>query len=294
MYRWPASLGLLAALLVFGLAVCTRTPLHDRDWVDHLAATPEVSWNRDGSIVTLGPVRDWQYLPVKDGVAILEAYRRQTSWQLDQLEAVWFIEEPHPGWRQMAHTFVIFDFGATGMLGLTIEARRTEDETYNPLLGTLNKYELLYVWAEPRDLLTRRATLLGHELFAYRLALTREQRIAYFRALVDRTAALAERPRFYNTLTSNCTNELAKAARLDWDPAFILTGHAAQALFERGLIAGDDFASVRARASIADALLRRPSWDVDALFALLRERGQEDEGQAEQRLGARSQEKPQD
>lgn len=273
MFRRSILAGLVAALALFALAVALKTPRHDRDWVDHLAATPGVAWSADGGSVTIGPVRDWQYLAIEDGMAILEVYRPEARYRLEALEAVYFIEEPHPGLKLMAHTFVVFDFGEDGMAGLTIEARKTEDETYSPLRGALNSYELLYVWAEPRDLLTRRAVLLDRELHAYRLELSPAQRVAYFRSLVARTAAIAERPRFYNTLRSNCTNELAKAAGLDWDPAFILTGGAAEALFERGLIAGEDFAAVKARAEIADAIRARPSWTPEAFDALLRGHG---------------------
>jgi len=273
MFRRSIVAGLVAAVALLALAVALKSPRHDRDWVDHLVATPEVDWSADGRTVRIGPVRDWQYLAIEDGMAILEVYRQDTRWRPETLSQVWFIVEPHPGHAKMAHTFVVFDFGADGMIGLTIEARRTEEETYNPVSGALNAYELLYVWATPRDLLTRRARLLGRDLHAYRLELTPAQRVAYFRSLVARTAAIAERPRFYNTLRSNCTNELAKAAGLDWDPAFILTGGAAEALFERGLIAGDDFAAVKARAEIADAIRARPSWTPEAFDALLRGHG---------------------
>ena len=44
------------------------------------------------------------------------------------------------------------------------------------------------------------------------LALSQAEAEAYLTALLEKTVSIEQRPRFYNTLTSNCTNELAKAA----------------------------------------------------------------------------------
>ncbi|MEM7766541.1 MAG: DUF4105 domain-containing protein [Pseudomonadota bacterium] len=266
--------GAAAGACLFAVAAATKVPRHDRDWVEHLATTAEIAWSSDGGAVTIAPIRDWQYIPIDDGLAILEANRQSGTYRTEDLEAVWFVEEPHPGLPMMAHTFIVFDFGdaATGgggMVGLTIEARKVDGERYNPLLGALNKYELIYVWAEPRDLISRRATLLEHELYAYRLALSSEQARSYFMALVQRTDDIYEAPRFYNTLRSNCTNELAKAAGLSWDPAFVFTGGAAEALFNRGLIAGETFETVRAAAELAPRVKGR-NWRVETFNTRLR------------------------
>ncbi|MEM0985138.1 MAG: DUF4105 domain-containing protein [Pseudomonadota bacterium] len=272
-WRWIVGGGLAGATM-FVIAVFMKAPSHDRDWVDHLAATPSVTWNDDGDTVTIAPIRDWQYLPLRDGIAILEVFQQRGTYRIEDLQDIWFILEPHPGFPLMAHTFVVFDFGPIaegggGMLGLTIEARKTEGERYNPVLGAFNKYELVYVWAEPRDLMTRRASLLGHALEAYKLTLPPEEKVGYFERLVERTAAISKRPRFYNTLGSNCTNELAKAAGLSWDSAFLFTGGAAKALFEHGVIEGERFSTVQENAQIAEALRNR-SWRIEEFNQMLR------------------------
>ncbi|MCI4644682.1 MAG: DUF4105 domain-containing protein [Hyphomonadaceae bacterium] len=242
----PLLLGLLAALGVFIAAVLTKTPRHDRDWQPHLARTPGV--DVDGAVWTVSPIRDWSYT---------QAGPAETRWlasariDTDAVERVWLVLEPHPGLPVMAHTLVLFEFANGDLIGLTIEARKETNEKYAPLRGALNKFELIYVWATPRDLLTRRAVMLGHELELYPLDLSRAQARAFLTSVLDRTAAIAEQPRFYNTAVSNCTNELAKAADLAWDPAFILTGGAAKALHKRGIIAGESFEVAQARAQIA-------------------------------------------
>jgi hypothetical protein len=144
------------------------------------------------------------------------------------------------------------------------------------LRGIFNAFELSYVWASARDLLTRRAVMLNHEVLVYPTDLTDGQRRALLRNLLARTDALERRPRYYNTLFSNCTNELAKAAGFRWAPAYILTGQSDEYLFRRGIIPGENFAEARARSDMT-AFIRTlnasPAGEFDAaLLAELRRR----------------------
>lgn len=245
----PVLLAGLAALAVFIAAVLTKTPRHDRDWVEHLSVTPKI--RRDGDAWQVSPVRDWRY----DGDGpVAREWIEGARLDPERLQRVWLMVEPHPGLDIMAHTLVLFEFQEAGMIGLTIEARREKGETYDPLRGALGRFELIYVWATPRDLLTRRVVHLDHEVYLYRLELTPGEARAYLTSLLQRTAAIEVRPRFYNTLTSNCTNELAKSGGLAWHPAFILTGGAARALHARGRIAGADFDAVKASANMTETV----------------------------------------
>lgn len=115
-------------------------------------------------------------------------------------------------------------------------------EAYSAIGGALRNYELMYVWSSERDILTRIAVGLEHTLFAYKLRLEPEQMRKIFEFFVRRTNDLAEHPRFYNTLHSNCTNELAKAVNeafpnaLPWHRSWIFTGRSADWLFDLGFI----------------------------------------------------------
>lgn len=249
MFVRPVLLGLLAGFGLFLLTALLKTPRQDRDWQPHLAIAPGA--NHASAVWTVAPLRDWTYDaagPVTTG------WQDNARIDTRALQRVWLVLEPHPGIPMMAHTLVLFEFEGGGLVGLTIEARKERGEKFAPLRGALNRFELIYVWASPRDLLTRRSVYLGHEVEIYRLDLSEGQARAFLLALLDRTAGLHERPRFYNTLTSNCTNELAKTAGLSWDPAFVLTGGAARALHRRGLIAGEDFAAVQRRAVMTDTI----------------------------------------
>jgi hypothetical protein len=235
----------IALIFALGAAGCvTGPPRQDRDWYPYLARAPEVTVTEDRFDVA--PVSDWSY--ASEGPTS-ETYIA-AGYPIEELRNVWFMLEPQPGSQLAAHTLLLFEFEGDRMLGLTIEARREQGEEYSAFLGIFNKFELAYIWASARDLLTRRAVMLDHEVFVYPVAINDEQKRVLLRRLLDRTEALETRPRYYNTITSNCTNELAKAAGFHWAPAYILTGRSDEYLFRRGIIPGDSFAQAHARSDM--------------------------------------------
>jgi len=58
-----------------------------------------------------------------------------------------------------------------------------------------------------------------------------------------------------NTLFSNCTNELARAAGLAKTPEFVLTGGADECRFEQGFVSAPHFETAQARADLTAWLL---------------------------------------
>ena len=251
--RWlaPILYAAAAAFGVFLLAVVTKQPRHDRIWYPHLSRLPHVDLG-EGRF-SIAPYGDWTYTDDEPEDMV---WTRVPPHRISDVRRVWFVMEPHPGLPVMAHTFVMFEFGDGDLVGLTIEARKETRETYSALAGAFNKFELLYYWASPRDLMTRRAVMMDRELYMYPLALSQGEAEAYLTALLEKTVSIEHRPRFYNTLTSNCTNELAKAADLPWHPAFILTGGADKALYAQGRITGEGgFGAVHESARV-DACVR--------------------------------------
>ncbi len=144
-----------------------------------------------------------------------------------------------------------------------MEARRQVGESYSALAGIFRTYELIYLWATEKDLLTRRAVYLPDDLYGYRLNVSPQTARAALRHFIARTNQLAGRPRFYNTLFSNCTNELAKTVNgsgeevIPYHYSFVLTGYADRYLHRLGYIGdGDrDFATIR-KSSRANAIVR--------------------------------------
>jgi hypothetical protein len=231
---------------------------------------PSVEMREDG--FSLGPATDWSY----NTEGPVDRAFTSSSESFADLKNVWFVVEPHPGMKPMAHTLVLFEFANDRIIGLTVEARREAHEKYSAWWGLFNKFELAYVWSTARDLLARRAVFLQHDILVFPLELTGEQKVAFLKSVLGKTQSVVASPRFYNTLVSNCTNELAKAAGLGWHSSWVLTGYSPERLYNLKLIPGVDIAAAR-----QDALLTEQvrSWsslsssDFDrALLAELRHR----------------------
>ena len=111
----------------------------------------------------------------------------------------------------IGHTFLTFETSSGTALTLSIEARREVSENYSSWWGLFNQYEVWYGWGTERDFVGVRLFLLDEPIEYYRLDLTPTEAQAVFVAVAQETAAVADKPRFYNTLTANCTSLLATA-----------------------------------------------------------------------------------
>lgn len=236
---------LVLAALLFAAIVLMKTPRSDRDWLPEFSKVARFSETAPGQY-TLFNLRMYEF--GEDG-ASSEGW---SNIQLDQsnLKAVWYFVEPFPANALFAHSFLSFVFedgaGEQQVVSISVEARKEKGEDYSPIKGVLRNYELLYVWSTEKDILTRIAVSLDHKLYAYKLDLEPEQSKKIFEYFVGRTNTLADEPRFYNTVHSNCTNELAKAVNeafpsaLPWHRSWVMTGRSAQWLHKLGFIRNGD------------------------------------------------------
>jgi hypothetical protein len=239
-HPWRALVGaVVLVILGFAFSVVGQKARLDKNWVEHLAVMPTIDMRADG--FALGPATDWSYDekgPTAKNTVGFEA-------NYEDLRNVWFVVEPQPGGGYAAHTLLLFEFAGDRMTGVTVEARREADEDYDAFQGLFNKFELAYIWSTSKELLARRAVYLAKEVYVYPLTLTGEQKTNFLKALLAKTIEVSSVPRFYNTAVSNCTNELAKVARIPWHYSFILTGYSPQYLYKLKYIPGPDFATAK-------------------------------------------------
>jgi hypothetical protein len=259
----PALASIALILLIGATAFANQPARQERNWYPYLARTSHVELS--GDRFTVAPVTDWSYAA--------SGPTRQTyvsaAHAISDVRAVWFVIEPDPQLSFAAHTFMLFEFSGDHLFGLTIEARREADEDYSAVAGAFNQFELSYLWGTARDLLTRRAVMLQHRVEIFPVAIPRDQMQTMLRNVLERTQALEYRPRYYNTLFSNCTNELAKAAGFHWAPAFILTGESDEYLFNRHLLRAPSLAVARQRAEMESFITQLNAAPEAAFDALL-------------------------
>lgn len=236
----------LIALLAGGASllaviISAREPSLDRTWDEDVRVLTPVTWQPDGR-VRLEQVREWQY--TRDAV-VSKAYR-SVAFDPADVQGLWLYEQELGLGGRIAHTFLVFEFpesyGDDRWLGISVETRRELGETYSIVGGMMRRFELTHIWAREDDLVRRRVEFLDYPLTRFRVTVDREYLTHIFRRMVDETADLAVRPRWYNTLTTNCTsalisyvNEIQPGA-IPRHRSFALTGLAAEYLAELGYV----------------------------------------------------------
>ena len=196
--------GVVSILLL--LVVLVRTPSHDREWQPFQSVMSDAAVTAD--TVKLTNVRDWQHTAT---TTYSKSYIDALTISNDDVQRVWFTVQPFAAVDAIGHTMLTFELESGDAYTFSIEARRENDEDYSSLLGTFNQYELLYSWGTARDFLGVRLFFLGDDLYHYPLDLTKKEAWHVLQYVAKATAKVHYTPRFYNTVTANCTNLLAKA-----------------------------------------------------------------------------------
>ncbi len=250
---------LFTAFVLIGTGVMigwqlSLTPSHERNWQEHYARTPDAEVM--DSVVRLRNVRNWSH--DESGVTG-RVWLDEVEIDPTEIVQVWFALSALSGSASIGHSFLSFELADGQAYTFSIEARREEGEDYSVLLGMLRQYELWYGWGTEQDFFGVSLILLERPLELYPLDLTAEQRARLFVAAARATHEVAEQPRFYNTLTANCTNLLAKAINaqapgtIPYHPAWNLPGFAPAFLARQGFIADTDIATLRERHRFAQA-----------------------------------------
>ena len=89
------------------------------------------------------------------------------------------------------------------------------------MAGFFRTYELVYVLADERDVVRLRTNVRHEQVFLYRLRTPPAAVRRLFLEYLHEANVLAERPAFYNTLTTNCTtqirvNAVAAGGKVPW------------------------------------------------------------------------------
>ena len=186
-----------------------RSPSLTREWDEDVRILSEAAISDSGD-VTLSAVRNWTYT-----VGSIESKEYfEMVYSPSDIEGLWMYEQVLDPKGLIAHTFLVFEFnehyGEARYLGLSVETRREEEEEYSVIGGALRSFEITHIWATEKDLVTRRVQYLDYPLTRYRLQIPEEYLGRLFIKFATETADLSQNPRWYNTLTNNCTSSLVR------------------------------------------------------------------------------------
>ena len=180
------------------------TPSNDREWSPDLARTAYATID-ETQTVTLHNIRNCQYVTETDYTVKYS----DRQFKLSDVEGVDFIVVPFNNAQAIAHTMLSFRLRDNTYIGCSIEIRSEKGENYNPLLGTTRQYELMYLFADERDIIRLRTRFRDAEVYVYPTVATPEGAQRLLVNVLDRANELARNPEFYNTITNNCTTNLA-------------------------------------------------------------------------------------
>ncbi|MDR6872374.1 hypothetical protein J2Y55_003390 [Bosea sp. BE125] len=224
-----ARLTLSFAVLFLGLLGWWNglAPSHDRDWIPELAKLPQIT--REGETITVGNLRDFRWRTEAD----YDQRWETRSYDLTRIEGADLFLSYWSG-EAIAHLLVSFTFKDSVPLTFSIEVRREKGEEWSSLAGFFRTYEMAYVAADERDIVGLRSHARKEDVRLFRLAATPSQARDVLLAYVADVNRLASSPRWYNTLTTNCTTvvyHLVGSVAPGWtfslplDPRVLLSGY---------------------------------------------------------------------
>jgi hypothetical protein len=243
----------MAGLLFLGVATWWAfiPPSNDRDWLPDVARLPHAEI--DGDRVVIHNVRNFHYRSELD----FDERWETRELDLSQLEGVdFYFSFWGPTW--IAHTIASWQFADGPPLAVSIETRKERGEAYSAVLGFFRQFELYYVVADERDVVQVRTNHRGEQVFLYRLRASPERARAILLQYLSEINRLAERPRWYNALTHNCTTEIrhntqqvASGNPFSWK--MLANGFLDELGYERGSISTAlPFEEMRARSDITE------------------------------------------
>lgn len=230
--RWILGIG--AVMLV--LWWTSQKPSLNRDWTADQAILPSVTFSE--TEVAVRNVRDFSY----ESVDVYTPRYLDQTYRLQDIQSLYFVIEPFSSFDGPAHTMLSFGFSGGTYVTISPEIRKERGESFSPLDGILNTYEMAYVIGTERDLIGLRANHRKDEVYLYPIKATPEQIRAIFLSATRRADKLSREPEFYNTLWNNCATSVRAHAnaireeKIPWSIELLLPSHADRIAFDRGLI----------------------------------------------------------
>ena len=231
----------VAPTLAFGTAFMSLLlwwrrllPSNDRKWADdvsHMARGVV-----QGDHVILQNVRNFDWRTNSDYTQRWET----RTYDLRNLSAVDLILS-YWSYRAIAHVLISFGFANGDHVVFSVEIRRQRDDDYSEIGGLFKEFGLSVIAADERDIIRVRTNVRGEDDYLYRIRLPEAAKRSLFLAYVDQANELVLKPRFYNTLSVNCTTLVYHMMKhvvgyLPWDYRVLLSGYLPEYFYRVGAL----------------------------------------------------------
>ncbi|MDP8984017.1 MAG: DUF4105 domain-containing protein [Pseudomonadota bacterium] len=198
-------------------------PTNEHIWADDVARLTHGTV--EGDRVTLHEVRNFDW---RTGTDYTQRWETR-SYELHRLRSVDMIMSY---WRGPAIAHMLISFGSDdgSYIVFSVEVRRQKTQDFSEIGGFFKEFQLSVVAADERDVIRVRTNVRGEDVYLYRLQLPAAAIRSLFLGYVDEANSLAHTPRFYNTVTVNCTTlvyHMMKriVGRLPLDYRLLLSGY---------------------------------------------------------------------
>jgi hypothetical protein len=226
LWQGRAGLAFLSFALAFGVLLVwwqSIAPTNERLWADDVAQITNGSV--DGNHVTLRNVRNFDWRSNTDYTQRWET----RSYDLDKLTSVDMVMSYWDGWA-IAHMLISFGFDDGQHVAFSVEVRRRKNATYSELGGFFKRDGLSIIAADERDVIRVRTNIRGEDDYLYRIRMPQPAMRSLFLGYVEQASRLVDTPRFYNTITVNCTTLVYHMMKrivghLPWSYRLLFTGY---------------------------------------------------------------------
>jgi hypothetical protein len=226
LWQGRPGMALLAFAPAFGAVVFwwqQIKPTNDRMWADDVARI--TSGTIEGNQVTLHNVRNFDWRTNDDYTQRWET----RVYHLDRLDSVDMVMSYWDGWA-IAHMLVSFGFDDGQYVAFSVEVRREKNKNYSEIGGFFKRYGLSIIAADERDVIRVRTNVRGEDDYLYRIRMPVPAMRSLFLGYVEQADRLVNEPRFYNTITVNCTTLVYHMMKrivgyLPWSYRLLFTGY---------------------------------------------------------------------
>jgi Domain of unknown function (DUF4105) len=201
LWQGRTAVSLLAFAVAFGALLIwwqRIAPSNDRIWADDVAQM--TTGAVDGNRVTLSNVRNFDWRSDTDYTQRWET----RSYDLNRLNSVDMIMSYWSG-PAIAHMLISFGFDDGAHVVFSVEIRREKIESFSEIGGFFKEFELSIIAADERDVIRVRTNVRGEDDYLYRIHMPASAMRSLFLGYVGEANSLVRAPRFYNTITVNCT-----------------------------------------------------------------------------------------
>src|ERR1700719_3629064 len=178
-------------------------------------------------------------------------------YDLDRLNSVDMIVSYWAG-RAIAHMLVSFGFDDGQHVAFSVEVRREKNKSYSEISGFFKRYGLSIIAADERDVIRVRTNIRAEDDYLYRIRMPLAAMRSLFLGYVQQADDLLKTPRFYNTITVNCTTLVYHMMQrivgyLPWSYRLLFTGYLPAYVYRvGGLDQSHSLEELRARGRISE------------------------------------------